>query len=94
MIKTIADGERFKSDAYFMCGANTGEPDAALLSACEDYIIEAEKGEVTHGTAEKLVELLMAAADSEPEKRGSNTIANNLEFKRKLLEYKEDILKG
>lgn len=92
MVRTIADSEKFKKDAYFLCGANTGTPNQPLIDACEAYIEACEKGGGSVRTAENLIAQLEKAAESSPDVLGRNKIADNLAYIRQLLEEREQII--
>ena len=38
IIKNIVSTEKFKMDAYFMCGNTTDKPNQELLKACEKFL--------------------------------------------------------
>ena len=54
-IKTIAESEKFKQDAFFLCGAATGHPNQELLDACEAYLKTAESGEKNDDVVDRLI---------------------------------------
>lgn len=37
-VRSIAENEKFKLDAFFLCGCPSGKPDKALENACEKYV--------------------------------------------------------
>lgn len=88
-IRTIADSEKFKMDAFFLCGAKTGTPNKTLLDACEKYIKAAESDNMTDDIAEALIAELENAASAEKETLGVNTANNNADFIRELLNNKD-----
>jgi len=89
-IRTIADSEKFKMDAFFLCGAKTGTPNKTLLAACEKYIEAAEADGITDEIANALVAELEKAANSEKETLGVNTASTtNADFIRDLLSNKD-----
>lgn len=92
-IRTIADSEKFKMDAFFLCGAKTGTPNKTLLAACEKYIEAAEADCITAEIANALIDELEKAANSEKETLGVNTASTtNADFIRELLEKKDALL--
>lgn len=92
MVRTIADSEKFKKDAYFLCGANTGTPNQPLIDACEAYLEVCETGEGSVRTAENLIAQLEKAAASTPDVLGKNRVSDNLSYIRQLLEEREEII--
>lgn len=92
MVRTIADSEKFKKDAYFLCGANTGTPNQPLIDACEAYLEVCETGGGSVRTAENLIAQLEKAAASTPDVLGKNRVSDNLSYIRQLLEEREEII--
>lgn len=90
-IRTIADSEKFKMDAFFLCGAKTGTPNQELLAACEKYVKAAEADDMTGDIAEALIVELEKAVNTEKETLGVNTANNNADFIRELLLNKDDL---
>lgn len=92
-IRTISDSEKFKMDAFFLCGAKTGTPNKPLLEACDKYIEAAEANNITDEIAEALVIELEKAANSEKETLGVNAASNNADFIRELLINKDALFR-
>lgn len=91
-IKTVAENEKFKSDAFFLCGAATGSPNQKLLDACEKYLETVEKDQDNTEAAENLIAELEAAAANTAVKAGVNTVNNNIEYIKAILSDKESLL--
>lgn len=91
-IRTVADNEKFKRDAFFLCGAATGSPNQELLDACEKYLEVVEKGSHHREAAEKLIKELEKAAKATAVKAGVNTVNNNIEYIRDILANKDVLL--
>lgn len=91
-IQTVVENERFKQDAFFLCGAATGTPNFSLLAACEKYLSAVEKGQVDSKAAEDLIAELDAAANLKGENLGANSANNNIEYIKEILEYRDYIL--
>ncbi len=54
-IKSIAENEKFKIDAFFFCGFPSGMPNQKLMKACEKYVEEYEAGKADDAAANALV---------------------------------------
>ena len=93
MIKTVADNEKFKQDAFFLCGAATGTPNQKLLNSCKAYIEAAESGAPDRETVESLIAELEEAAAASTVKAGVNTVNSNIDYIKEILENKEVLLK-
>ncbi len=92
MLRTVITNEKYKADAFFLCGSNTGMPNEGLQKACEAYLTEAENGALQPGTAQTLVKELETAASQAPDQRGANTVAANTAYLKELLSYRASIL--
>lgn len=91
-IKTVADNEKFKRDAFFLCGAATGSPNQELLDACEKYLEATEKDSHDKEAAELLIKELEKAAEATAVRAGVNTVNNNIEYIKEILANKEILL--
>lgn len=91
-IKTVADNEKFKRDAFFLCGAATGSPNQELLDACEIYLESVKNDSYDKDAAEKLIRELEKAAEATAVKAGVNTVNNNIEYIRDILANKDVLL--
>ena len=62
-LKQIVVDEKFKVDAYFLCGAPSGLPNETLRKACEVYLVaDAERTMTEEIRSVLIVELQKAAA--------------------------------
>lgn len=91
-IKTVADNENFKKDAFFLCGAATGSPNQELLDACEKYLETVDSNKPDRVAAENLIVQLEAAVNTMTMKAGANTVNNNMEYIKEILDNKEILL--
>ena len=91
-IQTVADNERFKQDAFFLCGASTGTPNDGLLAACVKYISAVNDGTVDKEIAGTLIAELEAAANSKGGNLGANSANSNIGFIKEILNYKDIIM--
>lgn len=91
-IQTVADNEKFKRDAFFLCGAATGSPNQGLLDACEKYLEAVKSGQPDKAEAETLIAQLEAVASTTAVKAGVNTVNNNIEYIKEILDNKEILL--
>ncbi len=88
-IQTVADTEKFKYDAFFLCGSATGNPNQSLLKACEDYLQSLDNFERNNKAAEKLIAELEAALDAAEASEQAGGAAGNAEYIRSILEDRE-----
>jgi hypothetical protein len=91
-IRTIAESEKFKQDAFFLCGAATGHPNQDLLDACEAYLRTAESGEENKVETDRLIAELEKVIAFGGETRGSNSIEVNNEYINEILNSRDDLL--
>ncbi len=81
-IKAIASNEKFKHDAYFLCGFATDKPNTDLLDACDLYLSKLESG--VADTAESLTNLIKTMENHV-------NAQNRLEIKGNILENSDEI---
>lgn len=91
-IRTIADSEKFKQDAFFLCGAATGHPNQNLLTACEAYIKTVEDNKPNEAEVNELIKELEAVIAAGEEIRGSNTIVINRDYINEIIINKDVLL--
>ena len=60
-IKSIIENEKFKLDAYFLCGCPSDAPNQELKKACEKYIEASDAGKAGNADVEELVAALEAS---------------------------------
>jgi len=54
-LKQIVADEKFKLDAFFLCGAPSGLPNETLRKACEVYLAADAEGNLTDGIRSTLI---------------------------------------
>ena len=79
-IKTIAESEKFKQDAFFLCGAA--------------YLKTAESGEKNDDVVDRLIAELKKVIAAGGETRGSNSIEVNSEYINDILSSRDALLNG
>lgn len=59
-IRAIASNEKFKHDAYFLCGFATDKPNSDLLDACESYLkaVDDVKTDIAQDALTKLLSVM------------------------------------
>ena len=65
-LRQIVKDEKFKLDAYFLCGATASPPNEPLRKACETYLANLDAGESTDAVKAELVAQLEHAANAKP----------------------------
>lgn len=65
-IRSIADVEINKMNAFFMCGSPTDMPNEGLIRACENYLTASADHSVTSGVVDSLVDALEKATVLRP----------------------------
>ncbi len=90
-IQTVADTEKFKYDAFFLCGSATGNPNQSLLQACENYLQTLENSERSNKAAEKLIAELEAALDEAEASERAGGAAGSAEYIRSILLDREEL---
>jgi len=91
-IRTIAESEKFKQDAFFLCGSSTGNPNFTLLEACERYLETVDAPEPDVEAAEKLISELEAVAAIEQDETKINRVVTNVEYVKEILANKSLLL--
>lgn len=87
-IKDLAEAEKFKVDAYFMCGFPTEAPNDDLLKACEKYLEDVEKTE----SAENLIKELEKAAAKKVDIAEVDNLLGSEGSATEILKYKDMLL--
>ena len=86
-IQQIVKDEKFKIDAFFLCGFTGGTPNESLKKACEKYLETEEKGEQNTAIIQELVaELEKAIVIVQSEKSGN--VTNNAADMKEILDNK------
>ena len=65
-LRQIVKDEKFKLDAYFLCGATASPPNQPLQKACENYLAAAEAGADTAPAKAELIAQLEKAVNAKP----------------------------
>lgn len=91
-VRSIAENEKFKLDAFFLCGCPSGKPDKALENACEKYVEIAENGQPTEEDTMTLIAALEAALKVVPEVSTVNSITSSDKAVKFVLEHKDVLL--
>ena len=77
-LKQIVIDEKFKLDAYFLCGVASGLPHQDLQKAAEKYLAEVEGGaDAAEETKTKLIDELKKVIDSTPKIKVRGDLVNN-----------------
>ena len=89
-IREIYENEKFKLDAYFLCGAPSGTPSEKLIRACETYLNGGTQPsrEVTEALITELETVLTANLKSTV----ADNLVNNTDDIRQVLENKALLL--
>lgn len=66
-IKQIVAAEKFKLDAFYLCGAAAGLPNESLQKACEAYLKAEESGTPDPAVTAALIAELEKAVTAKPE---------------------------
>lgn len=76
-IRQIIVDEKFKLDAYFLCGVASGLPNQDLQKACEKYIEAVEHGHAIDVVREKLIAEMEKTLAKEPTLHVRGDLTNN-----------------
>lgn len=76
-IEKIVKNEKFKLDAFFLCGAPSGLPDDSLKKACENYLAMINKGEDDRTIVDALAAELKRHLGTEPAIKVVGDITDN-----------------
>ena len=76
-LKQIAADERFKLDAYFLCGAPSGLPNETLRKACEIYLTATAAGQMTEEIRSALIAELEGAVAKKDQIQVVGDLTNN-----------------
>lgn len=90
-IRSIADVEINKMNAFFMCGSPTDMPNENLIRACENYLSAKEKNAVTDELANSLVSALEKATELRPGLLQTGTVRSTIADIQNVLANKETL---
>lgn len=76
-IEKIIKNEKFKLDAFFLCGAPSGLPDDSLKKACENYLEAVNSGEKKDEATAALIAELERHLSTEPAIKVVGDITDN-----------------
>lgn len=76
-VRQIIVDEKFKLDAYFLCGVASGLPNQELQKACEKYIAAVDSGQPTGEAKELLVAEMEKTLSSQPKIEVRGDLTNN-----------------
>jgi hypothetical protein len=76
-IRQIIVDEKFKLDAYFLCGVASGLPNKELQTACEAYIEAIDHGHAIEVVREKMLEEMEKHLSKEPTLHVRGDLTNN-----------------
>ena len=88
-LRQIVKDEKFKLDAYFLCGATASPPNQPLQKACEAYLAAEEKGAVTDDVRGELLAQLEAAVNAKPAMALRGDMSDNAADIRQVYENRE-----
>lgn len=76
-VRQIIVDEKFKLDAYFLCGVASGLPNQDLQKACEKYIAAVDAGQPTDEAKEKMVAEMEKTLATQPTLKVRGDLTNN-----------------
>ncbi len=76
-IRQIIVDEKFKLDAYFLCGVASGLPNKELQTACEAYIEAVDHGHAVDVVREKMIGEMEKHLSKEPALKVRGDLTNN-----------------
>lgn len=76
-IEKIVKNEKFKLDAFFLCGAPSGLPDDSLKKACEKYLETVKSGNRDEEVTSALIAELERHLSTEPAIKVVGDITDN-----------------
>ena len=76
-IRQIIVDEKFKLDAYFLCGVASGLPNKELQTACEAYIEAVEHGHAIDVVRDKMIAEMEKHLSKEPALHVRGDLTNN-----------------
>lgn len=88
-LKQIVSLEKFKLDAYFLCGAATSAPNQSLQKACEIYLEAAERGQTDEEITANLVAELEAAVAKNAKFHIVGDLADSADAVKEIYESRE-----
>lgn len=83
-IEKIVKNEKFKLDAFFLCGAPSGLPDDSLKKACEKYLETVKNGEKDEAVTAALIAELERHLGTEPAIKVVGDITDNRDELREV----------
>ncbi len=76
-VRQIVVDEKFKLDAYFLCGVASSVPNQKLQKACEKYLETVDNGTPDADVTAKLIDELDAAIKAVPKVKIIGDLVNN-----------------
>jgi len=88
IIKNIVSTEKFKMDAYFMCGNPTDKPNQELLKACEKYLETPEEKALAEDVIAEIEKIVAPVVEAV----GAESLPKYLASLKEVLDNKECLL--
>lgn len=88
-IRNIVQTEKFKVDAYFLCGAASGLPNDGLQKACEKYLAAVDAGEATEEAKAVMLTEMEKVLSTEPEIKVVGDMNDNRNVIREVVDHRE-----
>lgn len=76
-IERIIENEKFRLDAYFLCGAAAQPPNAALQKSCEAYLKSVQNGQHDEAVIAAMVAELETVLSTEPKIKVRGDMTDN-----------------
>lgn len=88
-IRKIVVDEKFKLDAYFLCGAPVSPPNSDLQKAGEKYLEMIDSGKLDEEVTKKLIAEMEAVLTTEPKVQVVGDLVDNRNAIREVFDKRE-----
>lgn len=88
-IRKIVGDEKFKLDAYFLCGAPASPPNSDLKVAAEKYLEMIDNGQQDDAVTKQLIDEMEAVLATEPKVQVVGDLVDNRKAIQEVFEKRE-----
>lgn len=88
-VERIIENEKFRLDAYFLCGAAAQPPNANLQKACEAYLEAEKNGQPDEAVTAAMVAELEAVLSTAPKIKVRGDMTDNRKTLQEVLDNRE-----
>lgn len=88
-VESIIENEKFRLDAYFLCGAAATPPNDNVRKACEKYLESVRSGKPDQAVTDAMVAELENVLNTEPKIKVRGDMTDNRNTLQEVLDHRE-----